>query len=101
MRRAMMSHQRRLPESKIIICVCLSLFVALQGTACNGGSDREARRLTIAVNSGVEGDALKQAAKDYEAATGTRVEIAEFPYANLFEKEMVDHGRPELEHRGL
>jgi multiple sugar transport system substrate-binding protein len=46
--------------------------------------------LTIAINSGVEGDALRQAAKDYEAQTGVHINIAEFPYANLFEKELLD-----------
>ena len=49
-----------------------------------------AKQLTLAVNSGVEGDALKQAARDYEAQTGVHINIAEFPYANLFEKELID-----------
>ena len=55
-------------------------------TACR----QEGKQLSLAVNSGVEGDALKQAARDYEAETGVRVQIAEFPYANLFEKELID-----------
>jgi multiple sugar transport system substrate-binding protein len=42
------------------------------------------------VVSGVEGDALKQAARDYESQTGTHINIAEFPYTNLFEKELID-----------
>jgi multiple sugar transport system substrate-binding protein len=46
--------------------------------------------LTIAINSGVEGDALRQAARDYEQQTGFHINIAEFPYANLFEKELID-----------
>ena len=46
--------------------------------------------MTLAINSGVEGDALKQAARDYEAQTGVHINIAEFPYANLFEKELID-----------
>lgn len=46
--------------------------------------------LTIAINSGVEGDALRQAARDYEQQTGIHINIAEFPYANLFEKELID-----------
>jgi multiple sugar transport system substrate-binding protein len=49
-----------------------------------------AKQLTLAVVSGVEGEALKQAALDYEAQTGVHVFIAEFPYANLFEKELID-----------
>ena len=48
------------------------------------------KQLTLAVVSGVEGDALKQAALDYEAQTGTHINIAEFPYINLFEKELID-----------
>ncbi len=48
------------------------------------------KTLTLAINSGVEGDALRQAAKDYEAKTGIHINIAEFPYANLFEKELID-----------
>ena len=48
------------------------------------------KQLTLAVVSGVEGDALKQAALDYEAQTATHINIAEFPYINLFEKELID-----------
>ena len=48
------------------------------------------KTLTLAINSGVEGDALRQAAKDYEAQTGVHIAIAEFLYANLFEKELID-----------
>jgi len=48
------------------------------------------KQLTLAVVSGAEGEALKQAARDYEAQTGTHIEIAEFPYTNLFEKELID-----------
>jgi multiple sugar transport system substrate-binding protein len=42
------------------------------------------------VVEGVEGEALKQAALDYEARTGVHIQIAQFPYANLFEKELID-----------
>lgn len=48
------------------------------------------KQLTLAIVSGVEGDALKQAARDYEAQTGVKINIAEFPYANLLDKEMID-----------
>jgi multiple sugar transport system substrate-binding protein len=57
---------------------------SLSGCGKTGG------RLTLAINSGVEGDALKEAARDYKAETGVEVEIAEFPYDNLFEKELID-----------
>jgi multiple sugar transport system substrate-binding protein len=46
--------------------------------------------LTIAINAGVEGDALKAAAAEWGARNRTRVDIVELPYANLFEKELLD-----------
>jgi len=48
------------------------------------------KELTLAAISGVEGDALKSAALDYERQTGVHIEITQFPYANLFEKELID-----------
>ncbi len=69
----------------VVIAACFALPVASCGNAGGG-----AKQLTLAVNSGVEGDALKQAALDYEAVTGIHVNIAEFPYDNLFEKELID-----------
>lgn len=66
------------------------LFVCITNSACSNDSKSGSKRLTLAVVSGVEGDALKQAAIDYESQTGTHIEIAEFPYINLFEKELID-----------
>jgi multiple sugar transport system substrate-binding protein len=59
------------------------------GISCRPNQSNS-KQLTLAVVSGVEGDALKQAALDYEAQTGVHINIAEFPYANLFEKELID-----------
>jgi len=67
-----------------LFAITLSVFPL---TSCQRGGSSNGKQLTLAVNSGVEGDALKQAARDYEAQTGVHVQIAEFPYANLFEKE--------------
>jgi multiple sugar transport system substrate-binding protein len=64
------------------------LLAAALIAGCQRGSTN--KTLTIAINSGVEGDALRQAAKDYEKQTGIQINIAEFPYANLFEKELLD-----------
>lgn len=72
-----------------IITATALVVVGLLLTGCQPSS-RGAKNLTLAINSGVEGDALKQAAKDYEAQTGVHINIAEFPYANLFEKESID-----------
>jgi len=63
------------------------VLVLLLVTACN---KQNSKQLTLAVVEGVEGEALKQAALDYEKQTGVHVQIAQFPYANLFEKELID-----------
>ncbi len=73
---------------RLAIVVVLALIASLP-SGCRKDQGRQ-KQLSLAVNSGVEGDALKQAARDYEAQTGVRVNIAEFPYDNLFEKELID-----------
>ncbi len=55
--------------------------------ACNRAPRRS---LTIAVNAGVEGTALKTAAQEWGTDRGVHVEVVELPYANLFEKEQLD-----------
>jgi multiple sugar transport system substrate-binding protein len=69
-----------------LLSLCLIFFLVV--AACRSGDD--ARHLTLSVVSGVEGDALKAAAREYQQQTGIHIEVAEFPYANLFEKEMID-----------
>ena len=69
--------------SASLILVLLILF-----TSCT--SKPQQKQITLAVVSGVEGEALKQAAADYEKQTGTHIQIAEFPYRSLFEKELID-----------
>jgi multiple sugar transport system substrate-binding protein len=73
-----------------ISTTAILLVGVLVTSGCMRAGKQDVRRLTIAINSGVEGDALKQAAKDYERETGVHINIAEFPYANLFEKELID-----------
>src|ERR1044072_5679017 len=73
-------------EMKLSITLALVLLVLL--ASCGGNPQR--KQLTLAVVSGVEGEALKQAARDYEAKNNVHIEIAEFPYTNLFEKELID-----------
>ena len=74
--------------TRISTILFLVIAVAIVGCRRNGPSNQ--KQLTLAVNSGVEGDALKQAARDYETQTGIHINIVEFPYANLFEKELID-----------
>lgn len=66
------------------------LLLALGLPLLNCSRSQPGNSITLAINSGVEGDALKQAARDYESQTGIHINIAEFPYANLFEKELID-----------
>lgn len=61
-----------------------SVLLLLAG--CSGSQ----HSLTIAVNRGVEGTALKEAANEWANLRRTHVEIVELPYANLFEKELLD-----------
>jgi multiple sugar transport system substrate-binding protein len=72
---------------KLVLAATLLVVVI---SSCDRSSSGPTRQLTLAVNSGVEGDALKQAALDYERQTGIHINIAEFPYSNLFEKELID-----------
>jgi multiple sugar transport system substrate-binding protein len=79
-----MTTSLRLAAITIAIIAITICFTNCRPTATGG------KVLTIAINSGVEGDALRQAARDYEQQTGVHLNIAEFPYANLFEKELID-----------
>jgi multiple sugar transport system substrate-binding protein len=65
---------------------CLVVIFVVSLTACS----RQDKSLTIAVNAGVEGSALKAAAREWGALRQTRIEVVELPYANLFEKESLD-----------
>jgi len=62
-------------------------YVALCFLTGCGGSPPS---LVVAVNAGVEGDALKAAAREFGSAQSLDVEIVDLPYANLFEKELLD-----------
>jgi multiple sugar transport system substrate-binding protein len=73
--------------TKLLILVALALLVWTVGCAVNKDSKPQ---LTLALVEGVEGEALKQAAIDYEAQTGVHINFAQFPYQNLFEKELID-----------
>lgn len=67
----------------LALSLVLSLFLL---SSCS----RSDKVLTIAVNAGVEGTALKTAAHEWGEMRGTRIEVVELPYANLFEKESLD-----------
>jgi len=71
------------------VLVLVFVVIGVSFPACKN-SAQPANKLTLAVNAGVEGDALKQAAREYEAQRGVRVNISEFPYDDLFSKELID-----------
>ena len=54
--------------------ILLLTLLLLLPVSCT--SQPSQKQLTVAVISGAEGEALKQAARDYEAQTGTHIEIA-------------------------
>jgi multiple sugar transport system substrate-binding protein len=65
----------------------LSIALAVLAGCSRSGSNKT---LTVAVNAGVEGTALKTAAREWGELRNTRIEVVELPYANLFEKESLD-----------
>lgn len=75
-----------------LVTLSITLCIFLLSTACRNPNHaaHDSLTLSLALASGVEGDALKQAAREYETRTGVRVTIAEFPYDDLFAKEMGD-----------
>ena len=75
--------------SWVLSTTAAAALFAFSFSSCRPAATNQ-KTLTIAINSGVEGDALRQAAKDYEQQTGVHINIAEFPYANLFERELLD-----------
>ena len=81
-----------MPNRTRLVILAITLGSFLLSVACRNANNNspDAKTLSLALASGVEGDALKQAAREYEAQTGVRVTIAEFPYDDLFAKELVD-----------
>jgi multiple sugar transport system substrate-binding protein len=67
-----------------------AIFAILHLGAWLGCAPEQGPSLTIAVNSGVEGDALKSAAREWGARRAVRVELVELPYTSLFEKLLLD-----------
>jgi multiple sugar transport system substrate-binding protein len=62
----------------------LTLFAIGCGGVARGPS------LTVAINAGVEGNALQSAALEWGAQRSVHVETVVLPYASLFEKELLD-----------
>jgi len=69
-----------MPITNFIRAATASLAIMLVLCGCRSDHGPAAKQLTLAVNSGVEGDALKQAALDYEKQTGVHINIAEFQF---------------------
>ena len=71
------------PNMKTIVVIATLAVLGIVLSGCLRSGKQDTRTLTLAINSGVEGDALKQAAKDYEAQTGVHVQIAEARFITL------------------
>jgi multiple sugar transport system substrate-binding protein len=70
----------------LVIFALVVLMVWTGACAKKQGSTQ----LTLALVEGVEGEALLQAARDYEAQTGVHINFVQLPYQQLFEKELLD-----------
>lgn len=68
----------------------ISLISAALVLAVAGGCSKPQSKLTVAINAGVEGEALRSAALEWGDKSGTQVEVVELPYSNLFEKLLLD-----------
>jgi len=89
-KRHLNSKNRLMQINRAYLTVAVFLVLVVLVSSCRTGQQSNSKQLTLAVNSGVEGEALKQAALDYEKQTGVHIQFAEFPYTNLFEKELID-----------
>ena len=76
---------------RLLAFLTLLLLIAITISGCRNNNQPAPRStLTLAAVSGEEGAALKQAAADYERQSGVRIDVVDFPYNNLFEKELID-----------
>lgn len=78
----------------LTLAVMLSL-VACGGTPAPAGSDTEGKTfegetLTVLYMSGVYADAARAMVPEFEAATGAKVEVVDYPYLTLHEKALLD-----------
>ena len=78
----------RIPCSLVPFFNRILLLALLVSAACSRAPSGP--HLVVAINAGVEGEALKAAVRDYERASGVKMEAVELPYSNLFEKAMLD-----------
>ena len=82
------NRDRERVDMQVFLMPCLVWLLILVAGGC--GRKGGGPSLTVAITAGVEGDALKAAANQWGQAHGARIEIVELPYANLFEKELLD-----------
>src|SRR5688572_22848459 len=74
---------------RLTIILTLLLLLLVVTISCSKDPQQASRKqLTVAAMAGPDGEALKQAALDYEAQSGVHLSITQSPYATLFDKEM-------------
>jgi multiple sugar transport system substrate-binding protein len=78
-------------KKSIIILLCaimlMGLVVMQSGSAAN---KYEGKKLTVLYMSSVYADAAKKVATEFKKQTGADVEVVDFPYVTLHEKEVLD-----------
>ena len=88
---------------KKLLALLLVLVMVFSMTACGGSqapapkNDAKAdglpyagQTLTVLYMSGVYADAARSMAAEFEAATGAKVEVVDYPYLTLHEKALLD-----------
>lgn len=109
-RRLVMRKHRRIASMllggktmKKLLALLLVLVMVFSMTACGGSqapapkNDAKAdglpyagQTLTVLYMSGVYADAARSMAAEFEAATGAKVEVVDYPYLTLHEKALLD-----------
>lgn len=64
--------------------------VSSEKTEAPAAKPFEGEELTVLYMSGVYADAARAMVEDFEAATGAKVEVVDYPYLSLHEKALLD-----------
>ena len=88
------NRQRRPPQAKRLwhrrpaTWLAIAAVIVIDSILFVTGLKLNTRLLTIAVYDGIEGEALKPVARSFGRANDTQVQIFEFPYDELYAREM-------------
>jgi multiple sugar transport system substrate-binding protein len=78
-------------KKSIIICLCVTMLLSVLVVESGMGASKFAgKKLTVLYMSSVYAEAAKKVALEFKKQTGADVEIVDFPYVTLHEKEVLD-----------